>query len=1171
MTKGITTRLGGGYKLFAVVLAAALAGGAFGTVTNVWNNATGDGKWSSVGNWSEGHSPTAAEYAFVSNEVDGAVIDIDVDDLSIKALIIGAPSAVVTNQLWFFGKELTLTEQFTGTSGTNQGGKEIPDKLVPLQVRNRSTVVFDVPVTFSNLTQNTGLWHGSQTGQTLTFLRTVNVPGSKTFYLHGNSAAFVDFKGLFNHPEGLLRESMYPCGKANFYGPVHVKEICTGADYNNPGWSFHHTDTQYKLVQITHGTWLFQDAPGIFSTNHVLDVTGHPSIPDYVTSGCFFNLGDLPRTEIDRLSTAANADTWNNLTNSSRAAYCGAGITSMVGRDATKGGYGHARLTLRGTADDVSGLALYGAYGATYATGVHTPIDLEWNPVGDFTQTLKGRVHGCCGTLTVKRGTLKVTGAASFAYVPRISVLDGGFGATFDLDVTKANALQLVRWIDLQGANARFRIGANAATPFAEDRAIAIIDSGAKFVVPAGAAASLMAVVYNGERIANDTYTGGADTASAKHADWIDGEGTITVTAAEKLAYWTGAASGAYEAGTNWAGGAAPGVGTTAVLLDKATEAPLTVTVSTAIASFPTDLFVRNRGTAVTTLSLEADVAHENGDVRIEKGGKVVVKNATYTYTGTFAAKGESPANQLANRRNFRVTDGGEWVTDDGGETLIDYFIGSFLVDGSNSLTGRVAAVNGGYMRYKGYTSYPLHVHPYGLLDVQDGGWVHLPHYSWNHETTFDLHGGKLNVKDATFGGQTVWGGSIRFGQGEIVFSGTSTNFFDGGASGQVFSPVAAGEKLHVAMSDTCYNLENGNNDHFYVGGTEGSETVVDYSSPTPGNTLMARIGTGAGKATLNLLGSAEFKTHNYGLRVGYRNGSSTAKAEGFVNVPTGTKLSTGGSTSSWAANGGSGIGSLAIGLGTGAAGEPSARRNAYGEIRVSGGQVQAGDGHSLIGVGWGEGLYVQESGTTKFEVNSCQTVVGLAGGLGHLIVSNGTVSTRKLYVGGCPKSEFTYGDGWESSAGIPFSTRHDAQGKVSVAGGSLTTGNYPMILGADGSGTVEMRGSSGTLTTANLILSNATQSVVRFVADAGGVSPISVTGELVVTDGASMEVDLSGYTGSANTFRLFSFDSSSGDLESMPVTLLDANGVSRKPRCLVKRANALELAVISGTIVIFR
>lgn len=1159
-------------KSVVVAILLSLAGGASGVVTNVWNNATGDGKWSSVGNWSEGHSPTSAEYAFVSNEVDNAVIDIDVDDLTIKALVIGAPSEAVTNQIWFVGKGITLTEQFTGDNGNNPGGKEIPNKLVPLQVRSRSTVIFDVPVTFSNSSQDTGLWHGSQTGQSLTFLKTVNVPGNKTFYLHGNSAAFVDFKGLFNHLDGLLREFAYVSGKARFYGPVHVKDICKGADWNNPAWSFHNPDTQCKTIQISHATLLHQDSPGVFSTNNVLDIAGHPTLNNPVKyGGCYFNLGDQPRTEIDRLSTAANADTWSNLTKSDNATKFGGGITSEAGRGFIEKGYGHARLTLRGTADDVSGLALYGAYGTSQPNDVHTPIDLEWDPVGDFTQTLTGRVHYCCGTLTVKRGTLKVTGAASFAYVPRISVLDGGSGATFDLDVTKANALQLVRWIDLQGANARFHIGANAATPFGADRAIAIINSGAKFVMPAGAAASLMAVVYDGERVANDTYTGGETTASAKHADWIDGDGTITVTAAEKLAYWTGAESGAYEADTNWAGGAAPGDGTTAVLLDKATDEPLTVTVSTAIDSFPTDLFVRNRGTAVTTLSLEADVAHEKGDVRVEKGGKVVVKNATYTYTGTFAEQKKDPANQLANRRNFRVTDGGEWVTDEGGQTLIEYFIGSFLVDGCNSLTGRVAAVNGGYMKYLGYINYPFHVQPCGLLDVRDGGWVHVPHYSWDTSTTFDLHGGKLNVKDATFGGESILGGSIRFGQGEIVFSGTSTNYYDGSLGGQTFSPVAGGEKLHVVMSGKCYNYGKGNIDHFYVGGTEGAETVVDYSSTTPGHNLQARIGTGAGKATLNLTGSGEFTAHNYGLRVGYRNGTSTTKAEGFVNVPTGTKLYTGGSTSSWAADGGDGrLGSLAVGLGTGAAGEPSARRNAYGEVRVSGGLVQANDGHSLIGIGWGEGLYVQESGTTKFEINSCQTVVGLAGGLGRLIVSNGTVSTRKLYVGGCPKGEFDYGDGWESSVGIPFSTRHDAQGKVSVVGGSLTTGNYPVILGADGYGTIEMVGKGGSFTAGSLVLSNDTSSVVRFVAGPDGFSPVNVTGELAVTDGASVVVDLSGYTGSSNTFRLFNFASSSGDLESMPVTVVESGDSGRRYR-LVKREGALDLRPVSGMTIIFR
>ena len=103
------------------------------------------------------------------------------------------------------------------------------------------------------------------------------------------------------------------------------------------------------------------------------------------------------------------------------------------------------------------------------------------------------------------------------------------------------------------------------------------------------------------------------------------------------------------------------------------------------------------------------------------------------------------------------------------------------------------------------------------------------------------------------------------------------------------------------------------------------------------------------------------------------------------------------------------------------------------------------------------------------------------------------------------------------------------------------------------------------------MVLSNDTSSVARFVAGPDGFSPINVTGELAVTDGASVEVDLSGYTGSSSSFRLFNFASSSGDLESMPVTVVEAGGASGRQYHLVKRAGALDLRPVSGLTIIFR
>ena len=251
------------------------------------------------------------------------------------------------------------------------------------------------------------------------------------------------------------------------------------------------------------------------------------------------------------------------------------------------------------------------------------------------------------------------------------------------------------------------------------------------------------------------------------------------------------------------------------------------------------------------------------------------------------------------------------------------------------------------------------------------------------------------------------------------------------------------------------------------------------------------------------------------------------------------------------------------------------------GRMEVAGGVTNRA-GPTVVGWGVGKGTYVQNGGETYLKQDASWNLrpvaaLGLGGGIGRLIVSNGTfkVANGSMFVGGCPEGEVTCYDNkshervaW-TPAGVP-ANNHDADGTLTVAGGAFSVTDE-LIVGADGSGTVEMVGTEGSFTAGSLVLSNTTASVVRFVADASGFSPVNVTGELAVTDGASVEVDLSGFVGSASKFRLFNFASSGGDLESMPVTLLDANGVSRKPCQLVKSANALDLAILSGTTIILR
>ena len=160
-----------------------------------------------------------------------------------------------------------------------------------------------------------------------------------------------------------------------------------------------------------------------------------------------------------------------------------------------------------------------------------------------------------------------------------------------------------------------------------------------------------------------------------------------------------------------------------------------------------------------------------------------------------------------------------------------------------------------------------------------------------------------------------------------------------------------------------------------------------------------------------------------------------------------------------------------------------------------------------------------------------------------------------------------------ERRAWVPANVRenrHAAEGVITVAGGAFTSAGE-VIVGADGAGAIEMVGKAGSFTAQGLVLSNATSSAARFVAGPDGFSPITVNGALSVTDGASVEVDLSAYTGSSSVFRLFAAGSLAGNLEDVSIRLLEADGPSRKP-CRLRHSNGgIDLAMITGTAVIIR
>lgn len=88
---------------------------------------------------------------------------------------------------------------------------------------------------------------------------------------------------------------------------------------------------------------------------------------------------------------------------------------------------------------------------------------------------------------------------------------------------------------------------------------------------------------------------------------------------------------------------------------------------------------------------------------------------------------------------------------------------------------------------------------------------------------------------------------------------------------------------------------------------------------------------------------------------------------------------------------------------------------------------------------------------------------------------------------------------------------------------------------------------------------------------EAEGFSPITVTGSLTVTDGASINVDFSGYTGDLGSFRVFNVESVVGDLLDVDVSITMNGEELTKPRILRRTDSGIDLVIMTGTLILFK
>ena len=1115
-----------------LMLASACGLGVFALhgATCVWTG--GSGAWSDSANWLDGAVPSAGDTVYVSNTVANVTIDIDVPGVSIASIRFEGQSAVTLT-----GNPLTLTGGWSFKAYVPKGTNLMDYRISTFSwLAYGANVECRVPLVFAPSGNSCGVCTATNI---VHFREKVTILGSgKTFYLHNglqptpeDIAAGAPPSGsvtvpVYFHKEVVgesttLRPSQAPVGEVHFYDAVRV------ATLHDAGWHscfmrLYSPSNSWNEMLVDYGNIIYPQTQGAIPPNTVLRLHGGTS----PSSNGIFNLGNFDVT-IERID-----DSDDGIKQYATATKGGI-VNSAQNEVGTYKPY-PATLTMKATADGRTTMMVQGK------------VSVVWDPVGDYTFTFTNRTSATTGFIAVKRGALRLTGNAAFPNVMDVSVDDG---ATFAIESSASVPVS---------PNAFLRLG-----------------TGAKLGLAAGVSAHVGAVMAGGQLVADGTY-------SRANANWIEGDGEVVVDGTN-IRVWNSASGGAWADSANWAGGRVPDGAEKGVFVYNDSAEDFTVSIASPLASFPTNFNVRNLGGGLTTISCAADVEAARASISVGEGARFKVEDGARFRHATIEPTAYTPIsynNKYSNLPcSIYIHDGGEWLTS--GSTVFTNFYGAFIVKGRSDASSAFNMRGGEFLFCDLDSAWPINVYANGALDVRDGSF-RLPHHGYNHETDIKLCGGTVSFSNAVLATEgkfpTPNGGSVIFGTGETVFdAGAEFRIVNGN---RYLRPNAAGQTARLTLTSGATYVDSYNHIGWFVGGMPGGRAVFDSYAADTVKSRPIYVGNLAGEAELNVKAGL-LRIHNVGLHVACNAGgqyqSSETNVTARVVVEAGAAMDVIGSLDSgWEAA--RTLCGIVVGSGNAAlvSGRPF-----VGSMDVFG-SVTNESGNVVIGWGAGKGTYVQHDGVTWLKQDASHgirplAVVGLGGGVGRLIVSNGVFDVRHnaMFVGGCPENEIpAFGN--TTHVRVPWEPRnvpannHDAEGTVTVAGGALSVAD-DVLVGVDGFGTIEMVGNAGTFTAGSLVLSNATSSVVRFVAGAGGFSPIGVTGTLAVTDGTRIEVDLSKYTGNRNVFRLFNFNSFDGDLDNVSLVLLDKDGVSRKVCRLNKTDTAIDFAFVNGTTILFR
>ena len=554
------------------------------------------------------------------------------------------------------------------------------------------------------------------------------------------------------------------------------------------------------------------------------------------------------------------------------------------------------------------------------------------------------------------------------------------------------------------------------------------------------------------------------------HAAAIGEDGTLTVDPNAKETIWKAATSGKWSEGTKWSKGAAPD-GTVPVYVD-ANGADYAVTIDSAAGSSLalTNLVVDNAGAGTATVKID--------------GVPVTIKGNTATSAG-------------AKTPLLTVGKGGAVEVKDAMLRLHDLGKEGTGLEGSSSLRQE-----GGSLTFTGTAS--LDHHPTSEED--------LP--SSTSKTTYRISRLYFGTGLTTFKDDASLSWTVQDTTYATCFHHVQ--------------PYLSGETAEVLFTDRSYiNFKSSPRLFLQPNGGVSRLTIDTSCDKTLANAWgLCYVGyAGSGLAELNLKKGAVTMPSGSSFHVAVPGDDDNSMSAvpyvvtGRVDIASGASLFVGANAR---LNNGQ-FNGVQIGQGI----SSTCARGAalyHGELNVAGGYEQR-RASLLVGTGpCGEGAITQTDGTVKvvtdpvkYPVNvasgtpamNCAVALGAFGGQGSYTMTGGTFeSGLPVYVGGILTNDLNR---WHAR-GETFGAYHDAQGALTVSGGTFATTNS-VVLGRDGTGVLTLSG-AGVLKAAAIDVrqtDGAETSEIRFVADANGkCGKIDAATKLKFAAGSRVVVDVS-------------------------------------------------------------